>query len=104
MTRISGTSCSGNHTACPSGYVAWHCWADRKARTHRQEQCPVCGLWAIWIPDHVGTRPIRDDVATHKVTDTPSPMTGHTNPVDPRQKTDTVAACPDTFPEEWCNE
>ena len=71
------------------------------------------GSWDEWRavqmmrdanPDRVGTRPIRDDVATHKVTDTPSPMTGHTNPVDPRQKTDTVAACPDTFPEEWCNE
>lgn len=48
--RESEEPCSGNHTACPSGYVDWQCWAEWKARTHRQEQCPVCQLWAIWIP------------------------------------------------------
>lgn len=36
------------HTPCPTSYVHWHHWAERKARTHRQEQCPACGLWAIW--------------------------------------------------------
>ena len=68
------------------------------------------GSWDEWRavqmmrdanPDRVGTRPIRDDVAAHKVTDTPSPMTGHTNPVDPRPKADTDVEFPDTFPEEW---
>lgn len=36
------------HTACPSGYVAWHEWAERMSKTHRQKRCPVCGLLAIW--------------------------------------------------------
>lgn len=41
------------HTKAPIGYVAWHEWAEKKARTHRQERCPNCGLWAIWkrIPE-----------------------------------------------------
>lgn len=37
------------HTKCPTGYNQWHEWASRKAKTHRQTQCPKCGLWAIWI-------------------------------------------------------
>ena len=36
------------HTPCPTGYVAWHEWAEKKALTHEQERCPGCGLWAIW--------------------------------------------------------
>lgn len=39
-----------NHTACPSGYIAWHEWADRMAKTHHQVRCPDCGLYAIWVP------------------------------------------------------
>lgn len=38
------------HTPCPQGYLAWHTWAERKAKTHRQKRCPDCGLWAIWVP------------------------------------------------------
>lgn len=38
------------HTPSPDGYIAWHEWAERKAETHEQERCPVCGLWAIWKP------------------------------------------------------
>lgn len=38
------------HTPQPVGYLAWHEWAERKARTHRQERCPGCGLWKIWRP------------------------------------------------------
>ncbi len=38
------------HTPCPAGYMAWHAWAERMAITHRQLQCPECGLWAIWVP------------------------------------------------------
>jgi hypothetical protein len=37
------------HTKCPTGYVQWHDWADRKMFTHKQVQCPSCGLYAIWI-------------------------------------------------------
>lgn len=36
------------HTACPSGYLEWAEWADKKARRHVQVRCPGCGLWAIW--------------------------------------------------------
>lgn len=36
------------HTRCPEGYLDWHAWAERKARTHAQQQCPGCGRWAIW--------------------------------------------------------
>ncbi len=36
------------HTPDPTGYIAWHEWAEKKARTHTQHQCPTCGFWAIW--------------------------------------------------------
>lgn len=36
------------HTKCPEGYVAWHDWAEKKGKTHRQVKCPDCGLRAIW--------------------------------------------------------
>jgi hypothetical protein len=36
------------HTPSPNGYVAWHEWAERKAKTHAQTRCPVCGRWAVW--------------------------------------------------------
>jgi len=38
------------HTESPDGYLAWHVWAEEKARTHVQHQCPTCGFWAIWKP------------------------------------------------------
>jgi hypothetical protein len=38
------------HTKCPKPYLAWHDWADRKARTHYQVRCPGCGLYLIWLP------------------------------------------------------
>lgn len=38
------------HTSHPNNYVAHHVWADRMAETHTQEQCPACGLWAVWTP------------------------------------------------------
>lgn len=36
------------HTPCPSGYLEWHAWAEKKAKTHEQETCPTCGLYSIW--------------------------------------------------------
>lgn len=36
------------HTKCPTGYIAWHDWAERKSKKHRQVKCPGCGLYAIW--------------------------------------------------------
>lgn len=44
------------HAVCPESYVAWHEWAEKKARTHRQEKCPVCGLWEVWVLDEDGPR------------------------------------------------
>lgn len=38
------------HTESPDGYIAWHEWAERKAKTHVQERCPGCGLFMIWKP------------------------------------------------------
>ena len=38
------------HTPCPGGYLNWHAWAEKKAKTHDQLQCPTCGFWAIWKP------------------------------------------------------
>lgn len=43
-------TCPGEHTPQPTGYLAWHHWAEKKAKTHVQRKCPVCGLWAIWVP------------------------------------------------------
>lgn len=36
------------HTSDPPGYLQWHAWAEKKAKTHVQIQCPTCGFWAIW--------------------------------------------------------
>ena len=37
-----------NHTKCPDDYLAWHEWAEKKAKTHLQVRCPGCRLFAIW--------------------------------------------------------
>lgn len=37
------------HTPAPTGYVEWHNWAEKKSKTHRQERCPNCGRWAVWV-------------------------------------------------------
>ena len=34
----------------PKGYLAWHEWAEQMSKTHRQERCPECGYWHIWVP------------------------------------------------------
>lgn len=39
-----------DHTLCPEGYIQWHAWAEEMAKTHRQEKCAGCGLFAIWVP------------------------------------------------------
>lgn len=44
------------HTPCPSGYIEWHEWAEKKARTHDQHRCPVCDGWAIWKRKAAGGR------------------------------------------------
>lgn len=39
-----------DHTPSPAGYIAWHTWAARMNRTHRQLRCKGCGRFRIWIP------------------------------------------------------
>lgn len=39
-----------DHTYGPTGYLAWHEWAEKMSKTHRQLRCSGCGLWMIWIP------------------------------------------------------
>lgn len=39
-----------DHTDGPAHYNAWHEWAERRAKTHVQTECPGCGLWMIWTP------------------------------------------------------
>ena len=36
------------HTLEPEGYIAWHLWAEKMARTHKQVKCPTCGKYVIW--------------------------------------------------------
>jgi hypothetical protein len=38
------------HTPCPEEYVHKANWMERKSKTHTQVKCPVCGLFAVWIP------------------------------------------------------
>ncbi len=37
------------HTVQPTGYSAWHEWAELASNTHRQIRCPRCGKYAIWM-------------------------------------------------------
>jgi hypothetical protein len=46
---VSAKRCPDTHTLCPEGYLAWHEWAERKAKTHECTQCPECFLWGIWV-------------------------------------------------------
>ena len=45
-----------NHTKCPSGYIQWHPWAEKKNKTHRQIKCSDCSLYKIWIPRETSKR------------------------------------------------
>lgn len=38
-----------NHTECPEGYLAWHNWAQKISKTHKQIKCQACGFLTIWI-------------------------------------------------------
>lgn len=39
---------TASHNLGPSGYLAWHEWAEEMAKTHTQKRCPGCKLWVIW--------------------------------------------------------
>jgi hypothetical protein len=45
--------CKLKHTPCPEGYLQWHAWAARMSKSFTCKKCPVCGLWAIWVPKMV---------------------------------------------------
>ena len=49
------TTCA-DHTPAPDGYCAWHDWAMKMGKTHRQIRCDRCGLFKIWIPKHLSNR------------------------------------------------
>jgi hypothetical protein len=49
------------HTACPDGYLNWDAWAREMAKTHRQQRCPRCGLWAIWVLNGSARRTMIED-------------------------------------------
>lgn len=57
LTRKSGlvTVCRNvsAHTPCPTSYLAWHEWAEKMNKTHRQALCPDCDLYMIWEPEKV---------------------------------------------------
>lgn len=42
------------HTRERLGYLDWHAWAAKMAKTHTQHRCPTCGFWVIWKrnPEH----------------------------------------------------
>ena len=52
-TDLVAENCD-NHTPCPSGYVEWYDWSEKKTKTHRQIECRGCGLLSIWIPKKEG--------------------------------------------------
>lgn len=41
---------AANHTPAPTGYAAWHAWADRmfKRGWRNRRPCKGCGLYSIW--------------------------------------------------------
>lgn len=41
--------CEELHAEHPTGYVAFQEWAESMGKTHKQIQCPVCGLYAVWV-------------------------------------------------------
>jgi DNA-directed RNA polymerase subunit RPC12/RpoP len=48
--KASACPDAAKHTSSPDGYLAYHAWAEKKMKTHRQERCPTCGFWSIWKP------------------------------------------------------
>ena len=54
VRRLTAEGCPNavdpNHRTGPTGYIVRANWAENMLKTHRQEQCPVCGLWVVWVP------------------------------------------------------
>lgn len=49
------------HTVMPEGYIQWHAYAEKLAVTHTPQECPGCGLWAIWEPKDPSNEPAIPD-------------------------------------------
>lgn len=49
--RTTGCPRWQNHTpGQPMGYLEWWAWARVMGKTHVQQRCRSCRLWAIWVP------------------------------------------------------
>ena len=46
---MSDLTCADHNDRQELDYVAWHEWARKRDKTHRQVKCPECGLFSIWI-------------------------------------------------------
>jgi hypothetical protein len=42
-------TCEELHAESPKGYIEFFNWCDEMNKTHKQIQCPVCGLYEVWI-------------------------------------------------------
>ena len=49
------------HAPSPRGYLAWHTWAEEKAKTHRPIRCEGCGRYSIWVKSAEGPGGDDDD-------------------------------------------
>jgi hypothetical protein len=38
------------HTPAPTGYLAWHEWAEAMFSTFEQQACPGCRQASVWTP------------------------------------------------------
>lgn len=49
--RVKLDACpeSAQHTEGPDDYAAWNAWASLKSKTHKQMECPGCGLLVVWV-------------------------------------------------------
>ena len=47
----SRTTCDDHTepTVAPNNYAAWHVWAEKTSKTHKQKRCGECGLFKIWV-------------------------------------------------------
>lgn len=52
LPDAQGAACPQQHLHAPhpTGYLAHAAWAEEMLKTHGQQQCPGCGLWAVWVP------------------------------------------------------
>ena len=49
MKADAKKECRHHEPGKPDGYVDRSYWFEKMAKTHTQEKCPGCGLWAVWV-------------------------------------------------------